>query len=226
MEIGGSPKSRCAGFALLSSAARYSATPRTRMLPSTWFPKQEEKKSGELLFGELHQLHKRLEGISAYGERKKTRDLVQKSIQLMWEGTDLPRDSTEYRSETHGQAFVLMQSAHVGTCTQNKSFARELIIIGFFAQLLGLNHKFALTTQLCLLAGGSSFSRAQPLLPSYSSWPSLLPTQAPKKVKTVDSVDCHLQSQPITWSDSSLFLGETTKETSHNCVVLIGTAQI
>lgn len=132
MEIGGSPKRRCSIFALLSSAARYSATPRTGMLPSTWFPKQEEKKTGELLFGELQQLHKRLEGSSAYGERKKTRDLVQKSIQLIWEGTDLPRESTEYRSETRRQVFVLMQSAHVGTCTQNKSFARELIIIGVF----------------------------------------------------------------------------------------------
>lgn len=46
---------------------------------------------------------------------KEKRDLLQKSIQLIWEGTDLPKDTAECRSEIQRQVFVLMQCAHVGT---------------------------------------------------------------------------------------------------------------
>ena len=169
METGGSPKSRCSIFALLSSAARYSATPRTGMLPSTWCPKQEEKKTGDLLFGEPHQLHRRLEGSSAYAEKKKRFCAKEHSADM---GRYWP---------IKGHHWIQKWDTQAGLCTnaecthRNMHTKQELCQKTYhyrvFAQLLGLNHRSTLTTQLCLVAGGSSFYREQPLLPSYSSCP-------------------------------------------------------
>lgn len=55
--------------ALLPDTPR--TTSKTGTLPSTWCPKQGEKKTGDFLFGESHQLCRRLEEHSTYGERKK-----------------------------------------------------------------------------------------------------------------------------------------------------------
>jgi len=91
--------------------------PSSSLLPDNLQPRGQERylaqdalskktERWDLPFGKTCQLHRKQEGSSSYEERQKRRDLLQKSIQLIWKGTDLPRDAvTETRTDASENTF-------------------------------------------------------------------------------------------------------------------------